>query len=229
MSMVETEKTSFKLLPTTISLESELTLMRQVVDQSVPLQTGPLSTGEQSLEMEELSMELKKEEMEDHSRSLLDLDNLSTASILPSQNYIKVITLPFIAQLSTLMEEPKLSPQLTILRFLFGLILNSRSKWLNAMSPHIKLIKQLSILPHTLLLFNHIDASSLDHITNKDQVTLISFWQMLESMELELSLLSISRLTIRINNGFSMIKIGQFITDLIQHLKSILKKENTEE
>jgi len=229
MSMVETEKTSFKLLPTTISLESELTLMRQVVDQSVPLQTGPLSTGEQSLEMEELSMELKKEEMEDHSRSLLDLDNLSTASILPSQNYIKEITLPFIAQLSTLMEEPKLSPQLTILRFLFGLILNSRSKWLNAMSPHIKLIKQLSILPHTLLLFNHIDASSLDHITNKDQVTLISFWQMLESMELELSLLSISRLTIRINNGFSMIKIGQFITDLIQHLKSILKKENTEE
>jgi len=149
--------------------------MRQVVDQSVPLQTGPLSTGEQSLEMEELSMELKKEEMEDHSRSLLDLDNLSTASILPSQNYIKEITLPFIAQLSTLMEEPKLSPQLTILRFLFGLILNSRSKWLNAMSPHIKLIKQLSILPHTLLLFNHIDASSLDHITNKDQVTLISF------------------------------------------------------
>jgi len=102
--------------------------MRQVVDQSVPLQTGPLSTGEQSLEMEELSMELKKEEMEDHSRSLLDLDNLSTASILPSQNYIKEITLPFIAQLSTLMEEPKLSPQLTILRFLFGLILNSRSK-----------------------------------------------------------------------------------------------------
>jgi len=126
--MVETEKTSFKLLPTTISLESELILMRQVVDQSVPLQTGPLSTGEQSLEMEELSMELKKEEMEDHSRSLLDLDNLSTASILPSQNYIKEITLPFIAQLSTLMEEPKLSPQLTILRFLFGLILNSRSK-----------------------------------------------------------------------------------------------------
>jgi len=175
MSMVETEKTSFKLLPTTISLESELTLMRQVVDQYAPLQIGLLSTGEQSLEMEELSMELKKEEMEDHLRSLLDLDNLSTASILPSQNYIKVITLPFIAQLSTLMEEPKLSLQLMISKFLFGLTLNSRSKWSNAMSPHIKLIKQLSTLPHTLLLFNHIDASSLDHITNKDLVPLISF------------------------------------------------------
>lgn len=175
MSMVETEKTSFKLLPTTISLESELTLMRQVVDQSVPLQTGPLSTGEQSLEMEELSMELKKEEMEDHSRSLLDLDNLSTASILPSQNYTKVIMLPSIAQLIMLMEVQELSPQLMISRFHFGLILNSRSKWLNAMYPHIKLIKQLSILPHTLLLFSHIDASSLDHITNKDPELLISF------------------------------------------------------
>jgi len=73
-------------------------------------------------------MELKKEEMEDHSRSLLDLDNLSTASILLSQNYIKVITLLSIAQLSTLMEEPKLSPQLMISRFLSGPISNSRSK-----------------------------------------------------------------------------------------------------
>lgn len=97
-------------------------------DHSVMHQTGLLSTGELSLEMEESSMELKKEEMEDHSRSLLDLDNLSTASILLSQNYIKVITLLSIAQLSTLMEEPKLSPQLMISRFLSGLISNSRSK-----------------------------------------------------------------------------------------------------
>lgn len=52
---------------------------------------------------------------------------------------------------------------------------------------------------------------------------------MLVSMELELSLLSISKLTIRINNGFSMIKTGLFITDLIQHLKLIPKKDQTEE
>ena len=102
--------------------------MRKVADQSALPQHGLLSTGELSLEMEESSMDLKKEEMEDHSRSLLDLDNLSTASILLSQNYIKVITLLSIAQLSTLMEEPKLSPQLMISRFLSGLISNSRSK-----------------------------------------------------------------------------------------------------
>jgi hypothetical protein len=127
-STVETEIISFKLLPTTISLESELTELNVEKDHSVPHQTGLLSTGELSLEMEESSMGLKKEEMEDHSRSLLDLDNLSTASILLSQNYIKVITLLSIAQLSTLMEEPKLSPQLMISRFLSGPISNSRSK-----------------------------------------------------------------------------------------------------
>jgi len=175
MSMVETEKTSFKLLPTTIFLESELTEVKKVKDHSVPHQTGLLSTGEQSLVMEELSMELKKEEMEDHSRSQLDLDNLSTASILLSQNYTKVIMLLSIAQLSMLMEVPELSPQLMISKFLSGLTLNLRSKCLNVMYPHIKLIKQKSTLLLTLLLFNHIDASSLDHITNKDPVLLISF------------------------------------------------------
>merc|ERR1712166_509684 len=118
-------------------------------------------------------MELKKEEMEDHSRSQLDLDNLSTASILLSQNYTKAIMLLSIAQLSMLMEVPELSPQLM------------SSKCLNVMYPHIKLIKQKSTLLLTLLLFNHIDASSLDHITNKDPVLLISFWLMLELMELE--------------------------------------------
>lgn len=86
MPMVETEKTSFKLLPTTISQESESTELKKVRDHSVPHQTGLLSTGEQSLVMEESLMELKKKVMEDHSRLLLDLDNLSTASILPSQN-----------------------------------------------------------------------------------------------------------------------------------------------
>ena len=126
--MVEMEITSFKLLPITISLESELIEQNQVRDHFVPHQTGLLSTGEPFLEMEESSMELKKEEMEDHLRLLLDPDNLSTASILLSQNYIKVITLLSIAQLSTLMEEPKLSPQLMTSRFLSGLISNSRSK-----------------------------------------------------------------------------------------------------
>ena len=135
---VETEITSFKLLPTTIFLESELTEPNVEKDQSVPHQTGLLSTGELSLEMEESSMELKKEEMEDHSRSLLDLDNLSTASILPSQNYTKVIMLPSIAQHFMLMVVQELSPQLMISKFLSGQILNSRSKCLNVMSPHIQ-------------------------------------------------------------------------------------------
>jgi hypothetical protein len=78
--------------------------------------------------MEESLMELKKKVMEDQLRSLLVLDNLSTASILLSQNYIKVITLLSTAQLSTLMVVPEPSPQSMILKFLFGLTLNSRSK-----------------------------------------------------------------------------------------------------
>ena len=126
--MVETEIISFKLLPTTIFLESELTELNVEKDHSVMHQTGLLSTGELSLEMEESSMELKKEEMEDHLRLLLDPDNLSTASILLSQNLSKVITLPSTAQLSTLMVVLEPSPQLMISKFLFGLTLNSRSK-----------------------------------------------------------------------------------------------------
>lgn len=126
--MVETEITSSKLLPTTIFLESESIRLNLEKDQVVSHQTGLLSTGEPSLEMEESSMELKKREMEDHLRLLLDPDNLSTASILLSQNFIKVITLPSTAQLSTLMVVPEPSPQLMILKFLFGLTLNSRSK-----------------------------------------------------------------------------------------------------
>jgi hypothetical protein len=147
--------------------------MRKVVDQSAPPQHGLLSTGEQSLEMEESSMDLKKEEMEDHSRSLLDLDNLSTASILPSQNYTKVIMLPSIAQHFMLMVVQELSPQLMISKFLSGQILNSRSKCLNVMSPHIQF--QQLILDHTLPPFNQTDASFLDLITNKDPETSISF------------------------------------------------------
>jgi len=126
--MVETEITSSKLLPTTIFLELESIKLNLEKDHFVPHQTGLLSTGEPFLEMEESSMELKKEEMEDHLRLLLDPDNLSTASILLSQNFIKVITLPSTAQLSTLMVVPEPSPQLMILKFLFGLTLNSRSK-----------------------------------------------------------------------------------------------------
>lgn len=126
--MVETEITSFKLLPTTIFLESESIKQNLVKDHFVPHQTGLLSTGEPFLVMEESSMELKKEEMEDHLRLLLDPDNLSTASILLSQSSIKVITLPSTAQLSTLMVVPEPSPQLMISKFLFGLTLNSRSK-----------------------------------------------------------------------------------------------------
>ena len=126
--MVETEITSFKLLPTTIFLESESIKQNLVKDHFVPHQTGLLSTGEPFLVMEESSMELKKEEMEDHLRLLLDPDNLSTASILLSQSSIKVITLPSTAQLSTLMVVLEPSPQLMISKFLFGLTLNSRSK-----------------------------------------------------------------------------------------------------
>ena len=126
--MVETEITSFKLLPTTIFLESESIKLNLEKDQVVSHQTGLLSTGEPFLEMEESSMELKKREMEDHLRLLLDPDNLSTASILLSQSSIKVITLPSTAQLSTLMVVPEPSPQLMISKFLFGLTLNSRSK-----------------------------------------------------------------------------------------------------
>jgi len=126
--MVETEITSSKLLPTTIFLELESIKLNLEKDHFVPHQTGLLSTGEPFLVMEESSMELKKEEMEDHLRLLLDPDNLSTASILLSQNFIKVITLPSTAQLSTLMVVPEPSPQLMISKFLFGLTLNSRSK-----------------------------------------------------------------------------------------------------
>ena len=171
--MVETEITSSKLLPTTIFLELESIKLNLEKDHFVPHQTGLLSTGEPFLEMEESSMELKKEEMEDHSRSLLDLDNLSTASILPSQNYTKVIMLPSIAQHSMLMVVPELSPQLMISKFLSGQTLNSRSKCLNVMSPHIQ-FHQL-ILDHTLPPFNQTDASFLDLITNKDPETPISF------------------------------------------------------
>ena len=75
-----------KQLPTTIFQESELTKVNAVKDQNVLLQLGPLSTGELFLVMEESLMALKKEEMEDHSKLLLDLDNHSTALILLSQN-----------------------------------------------------------------------------------------------------------------------------------------------
>jgi len=126
--MVETEITSSKLLPTTIFLELESIKLNLEKDHFVPHQTGLLSTGEPFLVMEESSMELKKEEMEDHLRLLLDPDNLSTASILLSQSSIKVITLPSTAQLSTLMVVLEPSPQLMISKFLFGLTLNSRSK-----------------------------------------------------------------------------------------------------
>lgn len=149
--------------------------MKKVKDHSVPHQTGPLSTGELSLVMEELLMELKKEVMEDHSRLLSDLDNPSTVSISLSQNFMKVITPLFTAQLSMLMVVPEPYPQLMISRSHFGQTLNSRLKCLNVTYPHIKLTKVLFILPHTLLLFNHIDVSSLDHITNKDQEPWISF------------------------------------------------------
>jgi hypothetical protein len=86
MPMVEMEKTSFKQPPTTIFLELVLIELKKVRDHSVVHQTGLLSTGELSLVMEESLMELKKKVMEDQSKSLLDLDNLSTASILHSQN-----------------------------------------------------------------------------------------------------------------------------------------------
>ena len=52
---------------------------------------------------------------------------------------------------------------------------------------------------------------------------------MLVSMELELSLLSISKLMIKINNGISMIETGLFITDLTQILELTLLKEKIEE
>jgi hypothetical protein len=128
MLTVETENNTFKLLPITIFQESESTEMNAVRDHSVLLQLGPLSTGELFLEMEESSMELKKEEMEDHSRLLLDPDNLSTALILLSQNYTKVIKLPSIAQLIMLMVVLELSPQLMISKSHFGQTLNSRLK-----------------------------------------------------------------------------------------------------
>ena len=173
--MEETEITSFKLLPITISLESESIEQNQVRDHFVPHQTGLLSTGEPSLVMEESSMELKKEEMEDHLRLLLDPDNLSTASILHSQNYTKEITLLSTAQLTMLMVVPEPYPQSMISKFLSGLILNSRLKWSNVTSPHIKLIKQLFTLLNTLPLFNHIDASFSDLIMNKVLEPWISF------------------------------------------------------
>merc|ERR1712110_473068 len=100
MSMAETETISSKLLLIMTSQELVLIELKKVVDQSVPHQTGLLSTGELSLVMEELLMELKKEVMEDQLRLLLDLDNHSTVSILPSQNYMKVIMLLSTAQLS---------------------------------------------------------------------------------------------------------------------------------
>ena len=142
--------------------------LKKVRDHSALLQPGLLSTGEQSLVMEESLMELKKKVMEDQLRSLLDLDNLSTASILLSQNYTKVITQLSTAQHTMLMVVPELFLQSMISKFHFGLISNSRLKCLNVMSPHIKLIKQLSILPHTQQPSNQIDASFLDLITNKD-------------------------------------------------------------
>jgi len=52
---------------------------------------------------------------------------------------------------------------------------------------------------------------------------------MLVLKELELSLSSISRLTIRINNGSSMIETGLSITELIHNLELILLKVLTEE
>lgn len=162
-------------MPTTIFQESELTELNKEKDHSVPHQTGLLSTGELFLVMEESLMEPKKEVMEDHSRLLLDLDNPSTVSILLSQNFMKVIMLLSTAQLSTLMVVPELSPQLMISKFHSGQTSNSRLKCLNVTYLHIKLTNKLSILPHTLLPFNHIDVSSLDHITNKDQEPWISF------------------------------------------------------
>ena len=86
MPMAEMEIIGSKQLPTTIFQESELTKVNAVKDQNVLLQLGPLSTGELFLVMEESLMALKKEEMEDHSKLLLDLDNHSTALILLSQN-----------------------------------------------------------------------------------------------------------------------------------------------
>lgn len=52
---------------------------------------------------------------------------------------------------------------------------------------------------------------------------------MLVLMELELSLSSTSKLTIRINNGSSMIETGLSITELIHNLELILIKVLTEE
>ena len=52
---------------------------------------------------------------------------------------------------------------------------------------------------------------------------------MLMLMELEPLPLSISRLTIRINNGSSMIKTGVFKTHLIHNSELILLKEKEED
>ena len=123
----------------------------------------------------------------------------------------------------------ELSPQLMTLKSHFGQTLNSRLKCLNVTNLLIQLINTQFILLHTLLPFNQTNVSSLDHITNKDPETLISFLLMLVSMELELSLLSISKLMIKINNGISMIETGLFITDLTQILELTLLKEKIEE
>lgn len=74
-----------------------------------------------------------------------------------------------------LMEVLEPFPQLMISRFLYGQMLNLMLKCLNVMNLHIKLIKQQSTLLLTLQPYNHIDASTLDHITNKEVELKISF------------------------------------------------------
>lgn len=107
-------------------------------------------------------------------------------------------------------------PQLTILRSHFGLMLNLTLKCLNVTNLHIKLIKQKFTLHHIPQPFNHIDASTLDHTTNKEVEQKILFSLLLMLMELEPLQLNTIKLMIKIKNGSSMIETGVFIMDHIQ-------------
>jgi hypothetical protein len=85
------------------------------------------------------------------------------------------------------------------------------------MNPHTKLTKQLSTQLHIQQLYNHINVSFLDHITNKEvELKTLSLLQ-LTLMEQEPLLLNTFKLKIKIKNGFSMIETGLFIMDHSQN------------
>ena len=95
------------MMPAMIFQELVLISLKQVRDQLAMLQIGPLSIGNQFLVMEEKSKTPEKDSVkvkfQDQIPLLLDQDKASTALILLSHNFIKVIKQPLNAHLIMLM------------------------------------------------------------------------------------------------------------------------------